>query len=543
MKNKLFLCGLATAFVFMQSCQKNATEIDSRTSVDSKLKSTVSDYGNFTIANVVSNLPMQVSGDELYNQKYDNSAKTEQFFTAASGNLWQEWQVIYKTTVNNVKYYAIMNHHSGKVLDVPGSATTNDLQLQQYQYNGSNAQLWELRTVGSYYYIINKGNGLAVTNLNGSTSAAGAIVQETFSSSTKQQWLFTAVAADTYRDDEVTRYFQRDNTSLGSVAWDQGNTIPLTWSSNNGKVLWVTQDAWDGSRLQSNMKFNCSDYFNYNNSIIIQQSKTDWTPDDPNMTISSPMGRPKQICSNQSGTDWSWPAVGVEINDKVYMQCGEGTGLNATNQSLYVLTQSTGTLWTSQRTTPAGMSGQVRINYSVGMIKGIDGYVYVYGAEGTSFGYASNIYIARFPQSDPQSWTFWNGSSWVTDINASAVIATSNANTSIVYCDGKYVLATMDCAFNCDATRNIYTATATNITGPFSSKTQVYKLNDYFYGQYTRAYTLIAHPEFDNGHSELLITYAVNYSACGLDACQGGWIDPNYYRIRALRIPYSKMGM
>jgi len=326
MKNKLLLCGIATAFVFTQSCQKNVTESNSSDSVGSKLKSTVSDYGNFTIQNVVGNKFINVDGFHTYNQKFDNSAKLNQYDAAGTGDLWEEWQVIYKTTVNNVKYYAIMNHHSGKVLDVPGSSTTNDLQLQQYQYNGTNAQLWELRAVGSYYYIINKGNGLAVTNLDGSTSNGTAIVQETFSSSTKQQWLFTSISNDTYRDDEVTRYFQRDNASLGSVAWDQGNTIPLTWSGNNGKVLWVTQDAWDGSKLQSNMKFNCSDFFNYNNSIIIQQSKTDWTPDDPNMTINSPMGRPNQICSNQSGTDWSWPGPGVEINDKVYIQCGEGTG-------------------------------------------------------------------------------------------------------------------------------------------------------------------------------------------------------------------------
>jgi hypothetical protein len=329
------------------------------------------------------------------------------------------------------------------------------------------------------------------------------------------------------------------------VAWDQGSSIPLTWSGNNGKVLWVTQDAWDGVKLQANNMFRCTDFFDYNNSIIIQQDKNNWTPDDPNMTINSPMGRPKQICSNQPGTKWSWPGNGVEIGNKVYMHCGEGVDLSITNQSIYVLTQSTGTLWSVERTTPAGVTGQTDINYASGMVKASDGYVYVFGTHGTGFGYSNDVHVARFPVSNPMSWTFWNGSAWTATptTGTGARITDAKATVAITYVNGKYVMITMDQGFNCDNTRNIYTATSTSPTGPFTGQVQVYKINDYFRGQYTRYYTPNVHPEFDNGHNELLITYSVNQSACDVSDCIDNYIDPNYYRIRGVRVPYSKIGL
>ncbi|HYG37478.1 MAG TPA: discoidin domain-containing protein [Cytophagales bacterium] len=655
---------------------KKGSSLSSKAIVGSR----VSQYGTFTVQNTSGGLFMEVSGNPAYNEKYINGAKTTQWAATSAGDLWQKWQTQYRKTENGVAYYSLMNLHSGKYLDVPSSSAAVGLQLQQWEYNGSNAQLFEFREVEGGYAIINRGNGLAVTNQNSSTSNGTPIVQQTLGSGTtgnlahnktvtvpsaestdhpgqfavdgngstrwssqysdpqwlyvdlgtsyninrvkitwetalgkdyqiqisnnasswttirtvtgnttlvndltglsgtaryvrmygtargtmwgysifemevygtgntvpsNQTWILTALAADSYRDDAVTRYFQRNNSSLGSVAWDQGSSIPLSWGSNNGKVLWVTQDAWDGSKLQSNNMFRCSDFFDYNNSIIIQQNKNDWTPDDPNMTINSPMGRPKQICSNQPGTDWSWPSNGVEIGDKVYMHCGEGVGLGLTNQSIYVLTQNSGTLWSVQRTTPAGMSGQTDINYASGMVKRNDGYVYAFGTRGTGFGYSSDIHVARFPVSNPMSWSFWNGSGWTSSPTSgtAARIADAKATAAITYVNGKYVMITMDQGFNCDNTRNIYAATSTSPTGPFSAPVQVYKINDFFGGQYTRYYTPNVHPEFDNGHNELLITYSVNFSACGVNDCSNGYLDPNYYRIRGVRVPYAKMGM
>ena len=101
----------------------------------------------------------------------------------------------------------------------------------------------------------------------------------------------------------------------------------------------------------------------------------------------------------------------------------------------------------------------------------------------------------------------------------------------------------MDQGFNCDASRNIYIATATSPTGPFTTRKLVYTINEYFFGQYARYYTPSIHPEFNNGRNELLVTYCLNYSACGVNSCQNGYMDPYYYRVKGVRIPYSVIGL
>lgn len=555
MKTKLLVCVLAATLLFFQSCE-TVEVLENQNSVSTRLNSAnvaptnvnvasvVSDYGTFTIKCAIGNKFMEIAGNPAYNEKFNNQALIEQWDATTDGT-WQKWQMIYKSTANGIKYYALLNLHSGKVLDVPGGATTNGLQLQQYTYFGGDQQLWKIVQIGTSdnYNIINKKTGLAVTNLNASTSNGTAIVQQTLGTGNQQNWILTSIPADTYRDDDVVNFFNRNSTSQGSVAFDEGTSIPLTWSSNNGKVLWVTQDAWDGSSLQANGQFPCNYTFSYNNSIIIQPSATNWASNAPNMTINSPMGKPKQICSNQPGTNWSWPGPGIEIGDKVYLHCGEGNGLTGTNQSLYVLTQSTGTLWTVQRTTPAEMSGQTTIGYSLGMVKAADSYVYVFGNSSTGSGYTSNIYLARFHTSNPQSWTFFDGYVWQNTRSSSAVIATSLAANSVGYVNGKYVLITVDCGFNCDGNRGIYASYSTTPTGPFSQRQLVYTIKESFQGQFARYYTPSIHPEFNNGKNELLVTYCLNYSACGVSSCQNGYIDPYYYRVKGIRIPYSKIGI
>lgn len=511
------------------------------------------DYITVSIKNVKSSKFLEVAGNPVQNAKFKDNALLQQWETSLSGtetNRWQKWHLIYQTTVNGTRYYHIRNLHSGKLVDVPSASGTSGTVLQQYAAFPllADQQLWSLTDIGGgQYRIVNKGNSLSLSVAGGATGNGAQVIQETAVSDNKQYWTITEITPDTYRDDQVVRFFNRNSASLGSAAFDQGNTIPLTWGSNNGKVLWVTQDAWDGSQVQSNGMFNCGHFFSYNNSIFIQPSKTDWNPNNsPNMTIpNSTSGKPKQICNIQSGTTWSWPGPGVEIGDKVYMQCGEGNGLNATNQSLYRLTQSAGTQWTAERLMPNGFNNYTAISYSTGLVKPGDGYVYAFGSEATSFGYGSYIHVARFPESSPLQWQYWSGSAWTSSPTAGAAskIADARGSNSVAYVNGKYVLMTLDQGFNCDPDRSVYIATATSPTGPFTAQVKVYTILEYFKEQYTRYYTPVIHPEFNNGRNELLLTYSVNFSACGLDGCEGAWLDPYYYRLKGIRVPYSKIGL
>ncbi|MEO6499678.1 MAG: DUF4185 domain-containing protein, partial [Mucilaginibacter sp.] len=300
----------------------------------------------------------------------------------------------------------------------------------------------------------------------------------------------------------------------------------------------------------TNANLKCG-FFQYNNSMLIQPSISDWNPDNtPNITITnSRHNRPRQVVDNQPGTDWSWPGVGVEVGDKVYVHNGEGKGLGMLNQSLIELTQSAGTVWAVKRLTPAGMSGQTQTNFSVGFVKPGDGFVYSYGSGSGGFN-SSNLYVARFPETDPLNWTFWDGTAWTKTrtIATSARIDTGQQNLMVSYLNGKYILMQLDLGFFCDPGKhNIYLATATSPTGPFTAFKQVFTIEDRYRGHLNRYYTPMVHPESDNGKRELLLTYSLNFgSGCagvGDNNCENNEQESTNYQVKGVRVPYSMIGL
>lgn len=547
---KTFTFLILLVAIAAQSCKRTADILPAMPDTTQAVKEAVSlatDYAEYKIACVTGGKYLEVTGNPGANEKYLDQQKIVQYSATADDerDAWQRWYIIYRTTVNNIKYYQIRNSFSGKLLDVPGATATTGTQLQQYAEFPvlADQQLWRISAIGTtgQYNIINKGNGLALANANGSTSNGTPIVQETLGTDNRQRWVLTQRTPSTYRDDQVVRFFNRNNPSQGSVAFDQANSIPLTWGGNAGKVLWVTQDATDGIRLLSNNMFACGDIIDYGNSMFVQSSITNWASDAPNITRNGS----RQICNIQSGDSFAWPGPGIEADNHVYIQVGEGRGLNILRQSLWDLTQSTGNAWTGVRTLPANMSNQTAINYSTGMIKGTDGYVYAYGFQDTGFGFSSNIYVARFQSGNPQVWTFWNGSAWVnTPVTGNAARVTDALGTnSVAFVNGKYVLMTMDQGFDCADQRSIYIATSSSITGPFTARTKVYTIQENLNGGYARYYTPVVHPEHVNGRNELLLTYSLNYSACNKGDCSGAYKDPYFYRVKGIRVPYAKIGL
>lgn len=495
----------------------------------------ISEYGTYIITDAQQAQYLSVTGDTLYNKKYDDGALVDASPKGSGTQVprYQKWHLIRQEVVDGIAYYQIRNLHSGKLLTARGSEPQAEHALVQWSAlgNETDRQLWTLEATSTlgHYTLVNKYFSATVGNIS------------------VTEWVIAPVEPDTYRDDAVVTFFNRNAAEQGSVAFDQGNSIPLSWGPNNGKVLWVTQDAWDGTSLRENNKFPCGFFFSYGNSLLLQPALDNWNPlHAPNVTVPNGANdRPRQVCTIQPNNTFAWPGPGVEIGNKVYVHCGEGTGLTATDQSLYVFTQSEGTVWETERTTPAGLSGQTGTIYSSGMVKASDGYVYAFGSESVGFGYESYLHVARFPQDNPQQWTFFDGTSWTaTPVNgAASKIADGLGTLAISYLNGKYILMTMDQGFNCDVSRNIYMATADSPTGPFTERKLVYTINEYFYGQYARYYTPAIHPQFDNGKHELLVTYSLNYSACGLGECQEGVIDPYYYRVKGIRVPYSVIGL
>jgi len=552
---------------------KNSNDlIDSTTDVE-QITGGLNNYNNFTVQNASSEYYMEVAGNILYNEKYkDHSPIIQQKLTRDydhQPDKWLRWYFIYKKTENGVKYFQIMNAMSGKYLDVPEGVSTDGLQIQQLAETSESLedqQLWQIseQTSGKYK-IINKSTGLALTV--GNDDKNEAITQSCFSGKDYQLWKLFPYELCSYRDDKVVRFFERNNPNSGSAAFDQGSSILLS----NGQVLWITQDSWDGSELTANKLFYSNYFFKYGNSMFLQPSVSNWNSEDaPNITReNSTQNRPRQICNIKTNQTFAWPSNGVELNGKVYIICGEGCGLTAEGQSIYEIwpRQEDELVWNSVRHEIGSISLYNKITYAAGMVTRDDGYVYAFGTRGIDFGASFDLYVARFSQNDPlNTWTFWNGTNWVInppakdrEFTAASVYRGAGASVAVSFVHGKYIIVSLDQGFWETNDHYIRTATSDSPVNGYTIQKRVYDISEYIYGTQARYYTPNIHPEFENGKNELLVTYSLNYSANkdqditvnqngkkiveGVTVTKGGYIDPYFYRVKGVRIPYSIIGI
>lgn len=72
----------------------------------------------------------------------------------------------------------------------------------------------------------------------------------------------------------------------------------------------------------------------------------------------------------------------------------------------------------------------------------------------------------------------------------------------------------------------------------------MYAVVDKINGAACNYYVSNIHPEFNNAHNELLVTYCINFTGCsGVSTCVNNRLVPFYYEVKAVRIPYSTAGL
>ena len=573
MKTRSALCLAALALLAAQGCRKNNSLTSNQiNNQGSKLRvaSAPTSYGTFQLTNVSSSKLLEVRVDTSLMHGQSNPANVQQNASGGSGSGVagnQKWYFIQQGTgaITNSTWFLIMNVENGMYLEAP-NGTSGTLMWVDH-YNGFPSQAWNIQTVsGQSYYVIRNENGLVLTDHGSSTANGAPITEETFASSTSQYWNLSAITAEAYRDDVVVNFFHRGAVANTTVAFDEGASVPLTNGANNGKVLWITQDAYASSQLQTNGMLYCQ-FFSYHNSGFLQPTVTNWTSSAAlNITTTSNAGTgvsELEIIKSPGdhNSTYTWPGAGVEIGSNVYLNAYESAnGSTPANQVLDQIAESTSSnTWGAvTRLTPNGMSGQTKIGYAAGMIKkSSNDTVYVYGTESTYFNVQS-VFLARYPTSNPSSWSYWRGHSWATTPDTTSALSgqltigtgtSAQANVSVNYVNGKYVMMQMDLGYFCDPNpHGIYISTATSPFGPFTAPKLVYTINDFYKdGHLARYYTPIIHGEFVNGKSELLLTYCLNYGAaggsCSTVDCYNSNQDPNFYQVKAIRVPYSIIGL
>lgn len=523
----------------------------------------------YTFVNAASAYYLGVSGNQSFNEKFkDVMPVCQQEIALNKESLpekWLRWIIIPESTDGGIKYCRLMNAMSGKYLTAPQVESPDGATVFQQATSvelKKDYQLWSIHEVMSgNYKISNKATGLVISPDGMDENAI--LKLRTFDDSENRLWKLFSYEPCSYRDDNVVRFFERNDKTQGSSAFDQGSSIPLS----NGKVLWITQDSWDGAQLTSQSMFGSTDFFRYGNSMFLQPTADNWNSKAAyNISrLNSAQNKPRQICDIQPNQSFAWPANGVELNGRVYLHCGEGNGLTLEGQSIYEIWPIQTYQWASVRHCIESICHYDKISYAAGMIKSNDNYVYIYGTRVNILNF--NLYVARFSQDNPMnSWSFWNGSQWVSnppsnddELASASIFSGIGASVAVSEVNGKFLIVSLDQGFWVTEDHYIRAAVSDSPIGKFSIQIPVYEIQENIYGTQAKYYSPNIHPASLNGRNELLVTYSLNYNAdqkqdiscnsvghkivSGDTIRNGAYIDPYFYRVKGVRIPYSLLSI
>ncbi|HUM82607.1 MAG TPA: RICIN domain-containing protein [Lachnospiraceae bacterium] len=147
-------------------------------------------------------------------------------------------------------YYRITDIHSGKVLDVDGGGTSDGTNVQQYFWNGTDAQLWKIVKDGTGYRILSKASGKAM-DISGASVANGANVQIwVVNASAAQRWYLSAVDDSSF---EVTPA----SSIVSGKTYRLISKIDTVFSIGllGGKIVYGTKACLSASAEDENEKF------------------------------------------------------------------------------------------------------------------------------------------------------------------------------------------------------------------------------------------------------------------------------------------------
>jgi hypothetical protein len=160
-----------------------------------------------------------------------------------------------------------------------------------------------------------------------------------------------------------------------------------------------------------------------------------------------------------------------------------------------------------------------------------DGYIYVYGVQGI----AKSLLVARVMPKDFEDfkiWKFWNGTTWVADMNKAAIITTgvSNELSLSVLPDGRYALIFQEGGMSANVGMRI----GASPVGPFGPVIKLWDCQPDLIEKTFVVYNAKAHPTLSKP-GELLISYNIN----SIEFIKDLQTHPNLYRPRFIRVKFD----
>jgi hypothetical protein len=304
-------------------------------------------------------------------------------------------------------------------------------------------------------------------------------------------------------------------------------TTSLTLS--DGRVLWLFGQSHLNDYNSSTGLITCSP--NVHNAAMT--TNTVWSTNTLNT------GTNDFIPSNESGT-WFKPLHAYQYADTVFVFAKkEGAGNNTrTFVAKFHFPDLTYLRIDSFHFNNTNYGYSVLTDMSVG-------FGYVFGLYQPDLNGMNGMFLARFPlNSLHDNWQYYSADlqKWMDPSNAGTPLAqVPGENFSVCKIRNKYILLTQEAGKTCNQGAKIYSQTSAYIYGTYKNYQLLHTITDQMGGITPATYGVSLHPQFLNTSDEVLVTYTVNgYEPCIL-TCSGGYDNPDYYRVKTLRVGLKKI--
>lgn len=331
----------------------------------------------------------------------------------------------------------------------------------------------------------------------------------------------------TYKDNSFTDLFR---TEKGWIAGDGAYSIAL----KNGTTLWAFGDSY----------MDCYDTATGTVPCLFQARNALVTINRDNASVMVTMrneeNTPTYFNYGRSRKYWFWPGAGFESHDTAYLFLTRLRSTSDTGMWSFEVVDSNyvAKIASGNKVTYSLLHSGNGITFGVATLIH-NGYTYVYGIRSNGFG--NDLFAARFSEGDIYSeWEYYDGAAWSSNPGkAQKIHSEFTSSFNLCKIGDKFVLLTTEFSVDCDQGKNIFVSVGENPWGPFTNQHSVWQVDDTLKGHLPFFYCANAHPEFDNGKDELLVTYCINgYGKC-VETCTDNKLDPDVYRPKAIRIPYS----
>ena len=141
----------------------------------------------------------------------------------------------FKITAVNDGWYKIENVLSGKALDVASASKENGAVLQQYNYNGTDAQLWRFIDSGNGSYFIRSKLGTCLDCPSGSKNSGTKIQMYKLNFTSAQKWVISTDTQPPLNDIGNGVYqitgFESSNRVISLGGLEKGNNVAFSLRS------------------------------------------------------------------------------------------------------------------------------------------------------------------------------------------------------------------------------------------------------------------------------------------------------------------------